>query len=65
LVQSTIDTRCCPSIDNDAGAFLQQPTGNTKSNSSGGAGDKGCFSCKFEIQLVTDRYNFTRDKFTK
>ena len=65
LVQSTIDTRFCPSVDNDAGAFLQQPAGNAKPNPSGGTGDKGCFSFEFEIQLVTDRYNFTRGKFTK
>ena len=65
LVQSTIDTRFCPSVDNDAGAFLQQPAGNAKSNPSGGTGDKGCFSCEFKIQLVTDRYKFTRGKFTK
>jgi hypothetical protein len=57
LVQSTIDTRFCPSVDNDAGAFLQQPAGNAKSNPSGGTGDKGCFSFEVEIQLVTDRYN--------
>ena len=65
LVQGTIDTRFCPSVDNDAGAFLQQPAGNAKSDPGGGTGDKGCFSCEFEIQLVTDRYNFTRGKFTK
>jgi len=48
------------------GAFLQQqPAGNAKSDPSGGTGDKGCFSCEFEIQLVTDRYNFTKGKFTK
>jgi hypothetical protein len=65
LVQGAIDALFCSSVDNDAGAFLQQPAGNAKSDPSGGTGDKGCFSCEFEIQLVTDRYNFTRGKFTK
>ena len=48
------------------GAFLQQqPEGNAKSDPSVGTSAKGCFSYEFEIQLVTDSYNFTKGKFTK
>ena len=65
LVQGAIDTRFCPSVDNDAGAFLQQSMGNAKSDPGSGSGDKSCFSFMFEIQLVTDRHKFTREKFTK
>jgi len=58
LIQGAFNTRFRPTINNNTGAFLEQAAGNAESNPGSRTGNKCSFSCKFEIQLFTDRYKF-------